>query len=46
MNHFSPTAGETTILVVDDTPANLSLMSSLLRDTYRVNPLLKYQNEN
>jgi diguanylate cyclase (GGDEF)-like protein len=28
--------GTATILVVDDTPANLSLMSKLLRDTYRV----------
>ena len=36
MNHFPAFAGESTILVVDDTPANLSLMSSLLRDTYRV----------
>lgn len=25
-----------TILVVDDTPENLSLMHALLRDTYRV----------
>jgi diguanylate cyclase (GGDEF)-like protein len=36
MNNFPAFAGESTILVVDDTPANLSLMSSLLRDTYRV----------
>jgi diguanylate cyclase (GGDEF)-like protein len=36
MNNFPAFAGETTILVVDDTPANLSLMSSLLKDTYKV----------
>lgn len=32
----SPSPPTETILVVDDTPANLSLMSNLLRDTYRV----------
>jgi diguanylate cyclase (GGDEF)-like protein len=36
MNNFPALAGEATILVVDDTPANLSLMSSLLKDSYKV----------
>ena len=36
MNNFPALGGEATILVVDDTPANLSLMSSLLMDTYKV----------
>lgn len=36
MNNFTNSSGEATILVVDDTPANLSLMSTLLRDTYKV----------
>lgn len=36
ITNFPAIAGEATILVVDDTPANLSLMSSLLRDTYKV----------
>lgn len=36
MNNFPAFAGEATVLVVDDTPANLSLMSSLLKDTYKV----------
>lgn len=36
MNNYMTASGEATILVVDDTPANLSLMSSLLRDTYKV----------
>ena len=36
MNNFPAFAGEATILVVDDTPANLSLMSSLLKDSYKV----------
>ncbi|MES2584381.1 MAG: diguanylate cyclase [Pseudomonadota bacterium] len=35
-NTFPAFAGEATVLVVDDTPANLSLMSSLLKDTYKV----------
>lgn len=36
MNNFPNSSGEATILVVDDTPANLSLMSNLLKDTYKV----------
>ena len=36
MNNSPVFSGEATILVVDDTPANLSLMSSLLKDTYKV----------
>ncbi|MES2948304.1 MAG: diguanylate cyclase [Pseudomonadota bacterium] len=36
MTHFPATPGDATILVVDDTPANLSLMSSLLKDSYKV----------
>ncbi len=36
MDNFPAPGGEATILVVDDTPANLSLMSSLLKDTYKV----------
>jgi len=36
MNNFPKSPGEATILVVDDTPANLSLMSSLLKDSYKV----------
>jgi len=36
INNSPSFAGEATILVVDDTPANLSLMSSLLKDTYKV----------
>lgn len=36
IDHFPASHGTATILVVDDTPANLSLMSKLLRDTYRV----------
>ena len=36
INNFPAFAGEATVLVVDDTPANLSLMSSLLKDTYKV----------
>ena len=36
MNNFPKSPGEATILVVDDTPANLSLMSTLLKDTYKV----------
>ena len=36
MNNFPVFVGGATILVVDDTPANLSLMSSLLKDTYKV----------
>jgi diguanylate cyclase (GGDEF)-like protein len=36
LNNFPAFVGEATILVVDDTPANLSLMSSLLKDTYKV----------
>jgi len=36
MNNFPKSPGEATILVVDDTPANLSLMSGLLKDTYKV----------
>ncbi|QTN26181.1 diguanylate cyclase [Rhodoferax sp. AJA081-3] len=36
MNNIPAFAGEATVLVVDDTPANLSLMSSLLKDTYKV----------
>lgn len=36
MTHFPKTPGDATILVVDDTPANLSLMSSLLKDSYKV----------
>lgn len=36
MSNFPAQAGEATVLVVDDTPANLSLMSSLLKDTYKV----------
>ena len=35
-NDFPTFAEEATILMVDDTPANLSLMSSLLKDTYKV----------
>ena len=35
-NEFPTFAEEATILMVDDTPANLSLMSSLLKDTYKV----------
>lgn len=31
-----PATGRATLLVVDDTPQNLSLMSNLLRDDYRV----------
>ncbi len=36
MNNFPAFEGEATILVVDDTPANLLLMSSLLTDSYKV----------
>jgi diguanylate cyclase (GGDEF)-like protein len=36
INNLPVFAGEATVLVVDDTPANLSLMSSLLKDTYKV----------
>lgn len=36
MNHLPASLSPATILVVDDTPANLSLMSRLLKDTYRV----------
>lgn len=36
MNSFPSFAGEATILVVDDTPANLALMSSLLKESYKV----------
>ena len=36
INNFPAFAGEATVLVVDDTPANLALMSSLLKDTYKV----------
>ena len=36
MNSLPKSPGEATILVVDDTPANLALMSSLLKDTYKV----------
>lgn len=36
MNHLPASLTPATILVVDDTPANLSLMSRLLKDTYRV----------
>lgn len=36
MNTSSPHAKRSTILVVDDTPDNLSLMSGLLRGLYRV----------
>jgi diguanylate cyclase (GGDEF)-like protein len=36
MNKLPTFVGEATILVVDDTPANLSLMSNLLKDTYKV----------
>ena len=36
MNSLPKFPAEATILVVDDTPANLSLMSSLLKDTYKV----------
>ncbi len=36
MNNFPSFMGEATVLMVDDTPANLSLMSSLLKDTYKV----------
>lgn len=36
IDHFAASPSPATILVVDDTPANLSLMSKLLRDTYRV----------
>jgi putative two-component system response regulator len=37
MNHDTPTVPERpTILVVDDTPDNLALMQSLLRDRYKV----------
>lgn len=36
MNSLPKSPGEATILVVDDTPANLALMSSLLKDAYKV----------
>lgn len=36
MNRLPAFATEATILVVDDTPANLALMNTLLRDTYKV----------
>lgn len=36
MNKLPTFVDEATILVVDDTPANLSLMSNLLKDTYKV----------
>lgn len=36
MNRLPAFASEATILVVDDTPANLALMDTLLRDTYKV----------
>lgn len=36
MDNFPTLGGDATVLVVDDTPANLSLMSSLLKDTYKV----------
>lgn len=36
MDNVPALGSEATVLVVDDTPANLSLMSSLLKDTYKV----------
>ena len=36
MNNFPAFLEEATILIVDDTPANLALMSSLLKDSYKV----------
>ena len=36
MDNVPALGAEATVLVVDDTPANLSLMSSLLKDTYKV----------
>ncbi len=36
MNYYPELTAGSTILVVDDTPANLSLMSDLLKDSYQV----------
>ena len=36
MDHASEAVSKPTILVVDDTPDNLSLMSGLLKDTYKL----------